>query len=307
MIVIGHCSMYFEKELLPLMLIHRFNMVSVCFFFMASGLSLSYNLEHKQRYLKGFIRNKIILLMIFAFIAQIIGELVKGTVSGKFLTLDLMILTGGNWYIYEVIALYLIFYIANKFVQSAHTREVLFWVAAFTICILTLYFCKHGKWEGWTGAYYFSTFSFPLGITISLHFEKIQGYLMQHSVLKSFILLCTAICSCLSLTLPKDSVIGGIFLRNIMGGCIMLILFIVTNYVDVSHIAVVSRIVLFLTKFSAEIYLYQFCLLDLWALVYDRLGWNIDLSYVCVVMVSTIALGYVMHLVDLRISKAVKV
>ena len=107
---------------------------------------------------------------------------------------------------------------------------------------------------------------------------------MRHSVLKSFILLCTAICSCLSLVMPKDSVIGGIFLRNIMGGCIMLILFIVTNYVDVSHIAVVSRIVLFLTKFSAEIYLYQFCLLDLWALVYDRLGWNIDLSYVCVVI-----------------------
>lgn len=245
--------------------------------------------------------------MIFAFIAQIIGELVKGTVSGKFLTLDLMILTGWNWYIYEVITLYLIFYIANKFVKSANTREVLFWITAFTICILTLYFCKHGKWEGWTSAYYFSTFSFPLGITISLHFEKIQGYFMRHSVLKSFILLCTAICSCLSLVMPKDSVIGGIFLRNIMGGCIMLILFIVTNYVDVSHIAVVSRIVLFLTKFSAEIYLYQFCLLDLWALVYDRLGWNIDLSYVCVVMVSTIALGYVMHLVDLRISKAVKV
>lgn len=78
------------------------------------------------------------------------------------------------------------------------------------------------------------------------------------------------------------------------------------NYVDVTKIAVVSPIVLFLTGFSAEIYLYQFCMLDLWSSVYGRLGRNIDFSFVCVVLIFTVILGYVMHFVDRRISKALK-
>ena len=307
MIVIGHCSMYFEKELLPLMLIHKFNMVSVCFFFMASGVSLSYNLEHKKDYLKSFIRNKIIILMIFAFVAQVIGEILKGTVSGRIQIFNVRIVTGWNWYIYEISVLYFIFYIANKIVRSVRIREALYWISALIICVLALYFFKNGRWEGWTGSYYFSTFSFPLGITIYLHFESVRGHIVQHPVLKCSILLCAAACSCLSLTMPNDSVIGGIFLRNIMGGCIMLTLFIMINFVDVSQIAVVGRIVLFLTDFSTEIYLYQFCLLELWASVYGRLGRDIDLFYVCAVTISTIVLGYVMHFVDLRLSKAVKV
>lgn len=306
MIVIGHCSMYFEKELLPLMLIHKFNMVSVCFFFMASGLSLSYNLEHKKDYLKGFVRDKILLLLIFALIAQVIGEVLKGIGSEKPILFDIRIITGWNWYIYEIIVIYLIFYVVNRFVKNKYTKEVLFWVSALAICFVALYFFRNGRWEGWTGSYYVSTLSFPLGITIYLHFDSIQGSISRHPLIISVILMCVAACSCISLAMPRDSVFGGIFFRNIMGGCIMFTLFIMINYVDVTKIAVVSPIVLFLTGFSAEIYLYQFCLLDLWSSVYSRLGRNVDLSFVCVVVISTVILGYVTHFVDRRISKTVK-
>lgn len=99
MIVLGHCSMNFEKELLWLMLIHRFNMVSVCFFFMVSGLSLSYNFERKKEYLKGFIKKKILVLMVFAFVAYIIGEILKSAILGIPVKIDIRFITGWNWYI----------------------------------------------------------------------------------------------------------------------------------------------------------------------------------------------------------------
>lgn len=35
LIVIGHCSMRFEKEVLPFLFIHKFNMTGVCFSFLS--------------------------------------------------------------------------------------------------------------------------------------------------------------------------------------------------------------------------------------------------------------------------------
>lgn len=139
MIVIGHCSMYFEKELFPLMLIHKFNMVSVCFFFMASGISLSYNLEHKKDYLKGFVRKKIFLLMVFSFMAQVIGEVLKGIVLYEPIMFGLRMITRWNWYIYEMAVLYLIFYIVNNTVKRLYIREIIFWALSFNICLITLH------------------------------------------------------------------------------------------------------------------------------------------------------------------------
>ena len=306
LIVLGHCSMRFEKELFPLMFIHKFNMVSVCFFFMASGISLSYNFEHKEGYLKGFIRNKIILLAVFALIAQLIGKAISSIVLGEYFALDVRILTGMNWYIYEMAVLYLIFYMVNKYVKKSVVKETLFYLSALIICLVTLYFFRHGSWEGWSPAYYYSTFSFPFGITLYLHFDAIQKSLMRHPLPKAIVLLCVAVSTCISLTMPNDSIWGGVFLRNTMGGCIMTLLFMFLNYVDVNENSVIGKAVSFLTGFSTEIYLYQFCLLELWASVYGRMRWDINLTYVCAVTGSTIVLGYVMHFVDAGIAKAVK-
>lgn len=216
MIVIGHCSMRFEKELLPLILIHKLNMVSVCFFFMASGISLYYNLEYKKEYLKGFIRKKIIVLMIFALIAQLIGEILKGVVLDRSIILNLSIITGWNWYIYEMAVMYLIFYIVSRVVKRLFVREILFWILSLVICLVTLHFYKNRSWEGWTGSYYYSTLSFPLGVSIYLHFDYLRKALYNKPILKCAILVSVAACACICLTMPKDTVLGGIVLRNML-------------------------------------------------------------------------------------------
>lgn len=109
--------MYFEKELLPLMLIHKFNMV----YFAIIGLC--------------------------ALIAQVIGEVLKGIGSDRPIPFDMRIITGWNGYIYEIIVIYLIFYIVNRFVWNKSTKEVLLWVSALAICFVALYFFKNGRRE----------------------------------------------------------------------------------------------------------------------------------------------------------------
>lgn len=83
--------MEFKKELLPLLIIHKFNMVSVCFFFIVSGISLTYNYYNKKGYLVGFLKNKVIKILLFATICEIVERILKGLISGNDLFIDLFI------------------------------------------------------------------------------------------------------------------------------------------------------------------------------------------------------------------------
>ena len=86
----------------------------------------------------------------------------------------------------------------------------------------------------------------------------------------------------------------------------MLCLFILLNKVDIARFSIINKPIALLTRFSTEIYLYQFCLLDIWSAIYGQNGWNINLSYVAAVVVSTLVLGGAMHFVDMGILRIIK-
>lgn len=293
-IVIGHCSMNFANELLPLYIIHKFNMVGVCFFFFVSSMSLSYNLLHKENYLKHFIRNKIVLLCVLAFIAQIVGYIMYCAVLGEQIVVSRELVTGWNWYIYEMAALYFFFYLINRTIKDKTVQEVLFWLVALFICGIVW---KYKFGHSW----YFSTFSFPLGITVYMHLDKIQK-ITQHPRIAGGVLLTVAAGTCVSLTMPRDSILGGIVLRNIMGCCLMLVLFLIIQYVDISRIPVIGKMITFLTTRATEIYLYQFWLLLMFVRIFENNNRDIDLLYAALVVLSTLLLACVMHLIDKRIA-----
>lgn len=118
LIVLGHCSMHFEKEILPLLIIHKFNMVSVCFFFIISGWSLTYNFYNKKNYLGSFLKNKVLKLIIFAVVCQIVGKLSNWLVLHKPVSVGVELITGWNWYIYEIVAYYIAFFFIYRFLKK---------------------------------------------------------------------------------------------------------------------------------------------------------------------------------------------
>lgn len=111
LIVIGHCSMRFEKELLPFYIIHKFNMVGVCFFFYVSGFSLLYNLRTKENYLQHFLRNKMLPLFIIALLSQLVSRVLAAGILHEELNINVALLGTFNWYIYEMLIFYLVFYL----------------------------------------------------------------------------------------------------------------------------------------------------------------------------------------------------
>lgn len=306
LIVIGHCSQRFEKEILPFFIIHKFNMVGVCFFFFVSGLSLTYNFRTRQNYLKNFIKNKVVVLFLFAVLNQVIYHILQAAILNEKLNISLSLLSEFNWYIYEMIVFYIMFYIVFRFIDKSIVRNITIFFITFLVAVITLYFYRYGKWSGWSMAYYISSFSFPFGILMSEYFESIMSRLNKHIVIYCILLVCVAAGCCVSLAFPRDSFLGGVILKNIMGICIMTVVTVMVSIVDIRKIPVVGAVILFLTGYSTEIYLYQFCWLDIIARLYERSGVEINIGYIVLVTGVTVLTAVVMRRVDGYILKYVK-
>ena len=145
LIVIGHCSQSFEKEILPFFIIHKFNMVGVCFFFFVSGISLTYNFRTRQNYLKNFIKNKAAVLFLFAVLNQVIYHILKAVILNEKLNIRLSFFSEFNWYIYEMIVFYIMFYMVFRFIDKGIVRNIILFFLTFLVAVITLYFYKYGE------------------------------------------------------------------------------------------------------------------------------------------------------------------
>lgn len=273
MIIIGHCSMRFEKEVLPLMLIHKFNMVGVCFFLFISGWGLSYSYLEQGKELRGFVKRKIAYLFIASVISSIVyfglNEVaLKG--SRDLVSIFIFILKNTNWYIWESCFFYAVFYICAKS-KRKNMLLLIHYIAALVICVLALNL-------HWDRAFYFSAFCFPTGILLNRYWYKIQLKLENYKYLPLVVFFVGGI-SALSVATPQDSFFGGVLLRNCFGIMSMAILFIIMRYVRIDNF-----ILRFLKRISLELYLYQFAVMTAVKLIYENLGLDVDLSYVILVI-----------------------
>lgn len=266
MIVIGHSSMMFEKELLPLLVIHKFNMVSVCFFFIVSGWSLTYNFKNKTDYLKGFIINKAVKLFIFAFICEIIDRLISFLILKKPIGIDSGLLTNYNWYVYETIVFYIAFYFSYKYLKHKNLRVLAMAIVSVAVSVFTWYMSNNTE-TFWTHAFHFSSLCFLWGIVLHEYYHLFK-VIIQKKILSSAVLFVLGAASCICLKMPQGSFVGGIILHNIIGICVMTIIALFAHYIDYKKIPIVG----FLTSYSTEIYLYQFMMLTICAEVYT--GWG---------------------------------
>ena len=304
LIVIGHCSGHFEREWLPFYLIHKFNMACVCFFFFISGLSMTCSFYRKQDYLNHFIRNKIVFLFVVAFFSRVVGMILK-TLFGMSHSWDVSLIIDWNWYINEMLFFYAAFYVTFRYIRPVHPREIFLIVLTVGVFFMTIYFLRHGTWSGWKKEYFISCFSFVYGILLGEHYECIKNKFLRHKILYCGVLFLFALCCCYSINLPDDSVGGGI-LKNLIGICTVSIVAIVCYWICLGNVPCVGKAILFLTRVSTEIYLYQFCILDIYDELWNRWGLKIGISYILAVMISVIVLANIMHGADAWIGKRIK-
>ena len=157
--------------------------VGVFFFF--SGYGLYTSLKTKENYLKGFLKKRLVTVLI-PFYTCILTFVVAACICGKkFNPLQLLsVLSGWSlinahmWYIVEIVILYLVFFIVYRLIKNRTAATVVMSVFVIAMIIGSLllghgddFSCSYwfqGEW------WYNSTFLFILGIIFSKHSEGIR-------------------------------------------------------------------------------------------------------------------------------------
>ncbi len=275
-IVIGHVVRY---ENTPLFLLGKFMFIAVAFFFFVSAFGLVQSWKRKSNYLTHFLLPKTSYLFFLAFIIYIINVLIDmcvpyslGYYNGKDVILKFFTMT--NWYIWEQIVFYILFYFIYKYIKKYRVLSCGIIVLS-VIGILYL--------AGFRQGFYSSSLAFPLGLLFGEYYEECQRFLASW---KGKVFTVAAILIGISsVFFSENSILGMVYLKNIMciGG--MLILLYVIN-----HFAFDNKMLRFLGRYSVEIYLTQFIFLMFFA----ALEWDYKLS-VLAVLFCTLLMSFVLH------------
>lgn len=129
---------------------------------MLSGYGLAYSMENKKDYLKGFLKQRLVKILAPAYIVFVIQTLGLCLINDKYSLVEggqildvKLFFNATNWYVWECIILYIIFYVSYKY--FAKHAEKIIW-AICIIFIITVFFLQiDNPWYG-------STLCFPLGL-----------------------------------------------------------------------------------------------------------------------------------------------
>lgn len=283
-IVIGHVV---RNEQSPVYLIGKFMIISVAFFFFVSAFGMSVSFEKKENYLKHFIKSKCLYLFLIAAVVfcfeAIIGFVLPwdSGLIGKDIIRRFVINT--NWYIWEMIAFYLLFYLINRFIKTNGLKLLIMTAASL--------FIMHFSYVYLYESFYASSLAFPLGMAFGMYYDKICGYLSKPQGIITVILLTLIGLSAFVFT--GDGLIEMVYLRNMICVASMLILTYIVSVIDFD-----CRLSRILGKYSTEIYLYQFMWLRF--LENTNLVWQYKVP---IALVLTFISAVIMHPVNIFIRK----
>ena len=184
-IILHHLSQDLMKEAGPFEFLSGCGVLFVGIFFFFSGYGLYTSLKTKKDYLKGFLRKRLITILIPFYMCIAVFTVASCICGTKYKVKDLILVLSGwslinshMWYIVEIAILYLAFFIIYKLIKNRTAATVV--MAIFVLAMMggSLYLC-HGKdfscpyWfmgEWW----YNASILFVIGIIVSKHQDALR-------------------------------------------------------------------------------------------------------------------------------------
>lgn len=266
-IMIGHVIRYESTLLYPL---GKFMIVSVAFFFFISGWGLCRSYHQKTDYLSHLLPGKcgyLLALSLLAFAIRSIVLLVLGRWNpGQ--NVIRQYFSSTNWYIWELIFFYCLFFLVYRFLSKYR---------CVAITVITCLMITAAFFLGTIQGYYSSAMAFPAGVIFYEYYPLIIGFLQK--TWGKIITFIMTVLGLSSLLLGTDSLIGMVYLRNVMCLAVLclMVYFLIYFHTD-------NSILRFLGKYSTEIYLHQFVYLEVTATLTD---WRIRIVLVCALTLLT--------------------
>lgn len=251
-IIIGHAA---GHNMLPLMPFEKFSIVSVAAFFFLSGSGLANSYQKKSNYLWK-LPAKILFLIcasLLLYLQKIAVQLVTGMPlnylpdeNNYFIKL---FFETTNWYIWELIILYIVFGLIYRFAGTRTARVALMFVVVF---LIGLCFALSGSIVAW----YYSILGFPCGVLFSECFDKFLNFI--HRQIGQVIIIFLFISGLIGHIFLTNSIIGSYITRNLFCVSCIVIIILIVQYFHVNN-----RVIQAFTTLSLELYLYQSLYLDL--------------------------------------------
>lgn len=248
-IVIGHIGVASQS---PWLFINRkAGVLVVGLFFFLSGYGLMYSLEKKENYMNKFLQIrmlKILLPALFVYLIYYVIEIIANHMHDfTTITIQYVLLWKFpqkiNWYVTELLFLYLVFYFFYKYLSKRVANVIVTLICLGTVVVMW-YIGMGNPWYG-------STLCFPLGIIYAQNEKKFYLKLEKKYIVIlgiSIALICIGIF--LFFALDESSLIANLVGRNIAS-----VSFCVAIIVILMKVRIGNRITDYIGTISYELFL----------------------------------------------------
>jgi len=272
-IIIGHCVRYDSSILSPF---GHFMLVSVGFFFFASGMGLTLSYESKNDYLDSFITNRFFKLIYIAIIALLFTTIIAyispiktafTSIPNSLKAFVCAFFSRTNWYIRELLLLYLFFFIVFKLAKKHQGLIIFFSCVLISFVLYSL---------GYTRCWYASISCFPLGIIVCQQYDKTITFL--NTLIGKVLIISSLVMGLLSPLLNNSisqymniNFATSEFIFSV-GNNFLCIGFILLLLLFLQYFNFTNPIMNFLSKYSTELFVFQF--------VFVEIAKKMQLSYI---------------------------
>lgn len=288
-VVLVHIPLQYSNKIQDA--IGSFGYICVTMFFMFSAYGLMYSLDNKKDYLRNFLKNRLCVLLIPFFIANIISVIAFKQWNNGIMETIMGILGLKNiTFVTVLIMFYIMFYIICNYINEKKMRNMLLIIFPIIYSI---------------GCYMFQTHTWPVeaigftyGILIYINFKSIKKYMNEMFNVKLIIsMFLSLIAGILYLKYKEIWLIGEYFIRILLGVFIIWFIFEVTQKVKINN-----KILNFLGSISYEIYLLHVLIIRL----LDKTTINSSDVFIWLTIIGTILSAFILNRLDRGIIKIIK-
>lgn len=241
-VVLVHIPLQYSNKIQDA--IGSFGYICVTMFFIFSAYGLMYSLDNKKDYIKNFLKQRLLIILIPFFIVNTISLIILKEWNNGIVDMIKVILgVKSITFITVLIIFYIIFYIICKFVNNIKIRRWLLVVFPIIYSIGCYMFQIH-TWP-------VEALGFTYGILIYINFKSIKKYINENFKIKLIIsMFVSLIVGILYLKYKEIWLIGEYFIKIILGISIIWFICQVTQKIKINN-----KILSFLGNISYEVYL----------------------------------------------------
>lgn len=240
-IMIGHLGLELRNVLI-LFPFRKAGILIVGIFLFLSGYGLLYSFQKKQNYLENFLIKRVVKLMLPVCFVQGIYLLFL-VLENKLDTNYILLIKSVNWYVWEILAFYVLFYVVFKYVE-VNNAIILMTSLSLVFIVICYVFHVSNPWYG-------STLCFSLGLIVARQKERVLIW-CNKDIFKKVCYFSIILVGCFFLffKLSENNIIGVLIARNIASLSFVLVVILILQRYKFGN-----SLSMFLGKISYEIYL----------------------------------------------------